>query len=198
MASKRPRQPSASAGQTAPAESSRDELTAKQRAFVREYLVDHNGKQAAIRAGYSEHSAEVTASKLLRIPKVSAAIEEAEAQVDEAVKDAVTVEVAEVLRELRRIAFSDIGDMVGEGGGILDLKAMPLDARRAISSIEVEELFEGKGSERIQIGTVTKLKLWSKEKGLELLAKYLKMLTDKVELGGDVRVSHEDALGELE
>ncbi|WAM23837.1 terminase small subunit [Myxococcus sp. NMCA1] len=197
MASKRPRQPSASAGQTAPAESSR-ELTAKQRAFVREYLVDHNGKQAAIRAGYSEHSAEVTASKLLRIPKVSAAIEESDAQVDEAVKDAVTVEVVEVLRELRLIAFSDIGDMVGPDGRVLPLKDMSPQARRAISSIEVEALFEGKGSERVEIGDVTKLKLWSKEKALELLAKFLKMLTDKVELGGDVRVSHEDALGDLE
>jgi phage terminase small subunit len=31
-----------------------NELTAKQRAFVREYLIDLNATQAAIRAGYSE------------------------------------------------------------------------------------------------------------------------------------------------
>ncbi|NOK06347.1 terminase small subunit [Myxococcus xanthus] len=72
VASERPKQPSSISGQTAPVDASRDELTAKQRAFVREYLVDGVGKQAAIRGGYSEHSAEVTASKLLRNAKVSA------------------------------------------------------------------------------------------------------------------------------
>ncbi|QQR47731.1 terminase small subunit [Myxococcus xanthus] len=197
MARERPNRPDTEDPRPAPGEPAHA-LTAKQRAFVREYLRDSNAAQAAIRAGYSEATAESQGSRLLRNAKVVEAVKAGEAELEEAVKNTVTVEVAEVLRELRRIAFSDIGDMVGEGGGVLDLKAMPLDARRAISSIEVEELFEGKGSERIQIGTVTKLKLWSKEKGLDLLAKYLKMLTDKVELGGDVRVSHEDALGDLE
>lgn len=51
-------------------------LTFKQAAFVREYLIDFNGKQAAIRAGYAENSAEVTASKLLSNPKVAAQVAE--------------------------------------------------------------------------------------------------------------------------
>lgn len=33
--------------------------------FCEEYLIDNNGKQAAIRVGYSERRAEVTASELL-------------------------------------------------------------------------------------------------------------------------------------
>ncbi|MBT4588328.1 MAG: terminase small subunit, partial [Rhodospirillaceae bacterium] len=33
------------------------ELNAKQQAFIEEYIVDFNGTQAAIRAGYSEHTA---------------------------------------------------------------------------------------------------------------------------------------------
>lgn len=52
-------------------------LTAKQRAFVDEYVVDLNGKQAAIRAGYKSNNAEIQASKLLATPKVSAAVESA-------------------------------------------------------------------------------------------------------------------------
>ncbi|MFY1825966.1 terminase small subunit [Myxococcus fulvus] len=43
---------------------------AKQGFFVRDYLKDSIGKQAAIPAGYSEHSAEVTASKWPRSPRV--------------------------------------------------------------------------------------------------------------------------------
>jgi phage terminase small subunit len=34
-------------------------LTAKQELFVKEYLIDLNATQAAIRAGYSEKTAEV-------------------------------------------------------------------------------------------------------------------------------------------
>jgi phage terminase small subunit len=40
-------------------------LPPKRQRFVDEYLVDHNGAQAAARAGYSPVSAKVTASRLL-------------------------------------------------------------------------------------------------------------------------------------
>ncbi len=48
----------------------------KRKAFVREYLKDQNGKQAAIRAGYSKKTAEVQASQLLSNLKVKTAVEE--------------------------------------------------------------------------------------------------------------------------
>lgn len=51
------------------------ELTDKQEAFVREYLVDWNGTKAAIRAGYSAKSAAMLVSQLLRHPKIRAGIE---------------------------------------------------------------------------------------------------------------------------
>lgn len=52
-------------------------LTAKQAAFVQAYLVDSNGKKAAIKAGYSKAGAEVAASRLLRHPKVAEALKKA-------------------------------------------------------------------------------------------------------------------------
>lgn len=45
-------------------------------AFALEYTIDFNGTQAAIRAGYAEGSAHVTASRLLRNAKVAARIQE--------------------------------------------------------------------------------------------------------------------------
>lgn len=45
-------------------------LTDRQMRFVTEYLKDCNGKQAAIRAGYSVKTAEVQASRLLSLAKV--------------------------------------------------------------------------------------------------------------------------------
>lgn len=55
-------------------------LTAKQRAFVREYAVDKNATQAAIRAGYSPATAKVIGCENLTKPDIAQAIAEAEKQ----------------------------------------------------------------------------------------------------------------------
>lgn len=55
---------------------SKGDLNDKQFRFVMEYLIDSNGKQAAIRAGYSPKTAEVQASRLLSNAKVKAAVAE--------------------------------------------------------------------------------------------------------------------------
>lgn len=52
-------------------------LTPKQQAFVNEYLIDLNGTQAAIRAGYSPKTANEQAARLLAKANVKAAVEEA-------------------------------------------------------------------------------------------------------------------------
>ena len=49
-------------------------LTARQTAFVRYYLTDLNGTQAAIKAGYAAGSADTQASRLLSNAKVAAAV----------------------------------------------------------------------------------------------------------------------------
>jgi len=49
-------------------------LSPKQAQFVEEYVVDLNGKQAAIRAEYSAKTAKVQASRLLRKAKVQTAV----------------------------------------------------------------------------------------------------------------------------
>jgi len=52
-------------------------LTAKQKLFVQEYLKDLNATQAAIRAGYSERTANEQGSRLLTKVSVQEAIQEA-------------------------------------------------------------------------------------------------------------------------
>jgi phage terminase small subunit len=73
--------------------------------FAQEYVIDFNGKQAAIRAGYSEKSAEVTSCKMLRLTKVRSEIERL-------LEDTVgkrNETRARVLDELEGIAYSDEG-----------------------------------------------------------------------------------------
>ena len=52
-------------------------LTAKQKAFVQEYLVDLNATQAAIRAGYSSNTATKIASENLTKPDIQKAVQAA-------------------------------------------------------------------------------------------------------------------------
>jgi hypothetical protein len=49
-------------------------LSEKQKAFVREYLRDSNGSQAAIRAGYSPTSSRTTSSRMLANENIQSAI----------------------------------------------------------------------------------------------------------------------------
>lgn len=51
-------------------------LTARQQMFIKEYLVDLNATQAAIRAGYSSRTANEQGARLLANVSVKAAIEE--------------------------------------------------------------------------------------------------------------------------
>ena len=70
-------------------------LTAKQEAFVREYLIDLNATQAAVRAGYSAKTAEQQGHQLLKKTLVAAAI--ATVQAERAEK--CSVDAQWVLRE---------------------------------------------------------------------------------------------------
>ncbi len=52
-------------------------LTAKQEAFIKEYLIDLNSTQAAIRAGYSKNTAAEIGFENLRKPHIKEAVEKA-------------------------------------------------------------------------------------------------------------------------
>ena len=80
-------------------------LTPKQELFVKEYLVDLNGKQAAIRAGYAPASAEVHASRMLSNAKVQEMVSEQQGKRAERLEITVDDLVRE-LEEARALAFA--------------------------------------------------------------------------------------------
>lgn len=75
-------------------------LTPKQSAFVREYMIDLNATQAAIRAGYSEKTANRIGAENLSKPVIQEAIQQRHKAAEE--KCAVTVEW--ILSEIAKIA----------------------------------------------------------------------------------------------
>jgi phage terminase small subunit len=68
----------------------------KQKRFAEEYAVDHNGTQAAIRAGYSEKTAAVAASKMLAKPDIRQMVQKLDAEHAEA----LGIEKQEVLQRI--------------------------------------------------------------------------------------------------
>lgn len=133
-------------------------LTPKQQRFVEEYLVDLNGKQAAIRAGYSPNCAEVTASRLLRNAKVAAAV--AQARRERAERTAVTQDG--VVQALARIAFSDVRELFDEHGNPLPPHRLPDQVGGAVASITI-----GEDARSVRIQMCDKLR------ALALLGKHL-------------------------
>jgi phage terminase small subunit len=75
-------------------------LSPKRAAFVREYLVDLNATQAAIRAGYSPKSARVTGTRLLTDAAIQAEVQRAQAELSEI----ALVTAEDVVKGLREIA----------------------------------------------------------------------------------------------
>lgn len=76
-------------------------MTAKQRRFCDEYLVDLNGTQAAIRAGYSKKNADNMASENLRKPYIRECIDQRMAEKESeliATQDEVLRYLTSVLR----------------------------------------------------------------------------------------------------
>ncbi len=149
-------------------------LSAKQRTFVAEYLKDKNAGRAAIAAGYSPKAAETNGPRLLRNAQIKAAVEKALVRVAEKAE----LKAADVLAEMRKLAFVKLKDAYDDDGKLLPLHEMPEDVQTALSAVESEELFIGKGAGRIKIGQSKKVKLFDKVKNLEMLAKYFKLLTD--------------------
>lgn len=83
-----------------------DGLNDKQLRFCQEYIIDLNGKEAAIRAGYSANCADVTASQFLAQDKFRDKINALQA------KRAERVEITQdyVLKKLKDLADQPVGN----------------------------------------------------------------------------------------
>ena len=81
-------------------------MTDKQHRFIDEYLIDLNGQEAAIRAGYSKPSAKQIAYKLLRTPYVAAEVQRRQQELAERTETTRDDIIAE-LEEAREIAKAE-------------------------------------------------------------------------------------------
>ena len=117
-------------------------LTPKQQRFVEEYLIDLNATQSAIRAGYSEKTAQEQSSRLLSNVMIQEAVQKAKNKLSERTELTVDMVVNGLLKEAQDYAegstqsarvsawahlgkhlgmFKDKIEHTGKDGGPIDL-----------------------------------------------------------------------------
>lgn len=110
------------------------------------------------------------------------------ARYDQAIQDRSEWTIEQLLRELRLMAMSDIRDLYDDNNCLKPVKDWPEHIARAVEAVKIDELYEGTGAERTQIGETKQVKLWSKLKAVELLGKNLKLFLDHVQVSGSVKL----------
>lgn len=163
-----------------------NELTDKQKAFCEEYLIDLNATQAAIRAGYSEKTADVQGPRLLgnvRVRNEIGRLKDARSKRTQITADRVLEELAligyskitdylEVVEKNITIGYKKNGDPIKEKQKVVEIKEtdeMDQEAIKAISQIK-------------QTKHGISLKLYDKPGALEDIGRHLGMWNDSLDI----------------
>lgn len=145
------------------------DLNDQQERFCHEYIVDLNGTQAAIRAGYSENSARQIASENLSKPHIRQRINELARERNEAIGLSAQFVIDGIVKNIRRCEQSE---RVTHPNG---------------DPVMCE-------TEDGEVAAVYRYESNSALKGYELLGKHLKIFTDKVEHSGSIQSLSDEEL----
>lgn len=156
------------------------QLNEKQKRFVKEYLVDLNATQAAIRAEYSQRTAYSMGQRLLKKVEIQVAIQKA----IEAREKRTEITQDRVLEELARVAFANGSDFAK----VVALKLPPdpiTGTSHTIQTVELTPTDELPPEKRAAIAGIEetkngiKVSSYDKVRALELLGKHLGMFDGK-------------------
>jgi phage terminase small subunit len=158
-----------------------DALPLKQRVFVAQYLANgFNATRAAIAAGYAKANADTQGSRLLANPKVAAIL--ARRTQEKLKKIDITADM--VLQEIAKLAFLDPRKLFTGDGQLIPITQLDDHTAASIAGLEITEMYE----DHEAVGRLKKIKIADKARSLEMLGRYLKLFTEKVEHSGSLGV----------
>lgn len=147
-------------------------ISEKQQRFAREYLVDLNATQAAIRAGYSPKTAGCQSHELLKKPEIQEIIAAGAKKAEQ--RTEITLD--RVLNEYARIAFAGMSKFVSidsDGTPRVDLSKCTPEDLDLLSEVQTETQ-QGEDKPVLKV----KIKPLDKLNALEKLARHLGVFRD--------------------
>lgn len=140
------------------------ELNDKQKLFCEEYIIDLNGTQAAIRAGYSVKTAGEQAGRLLGDVRIQEYIQEL--KLDRSERTEITQDM--VIKEIAKVAMLNVEDFYDDIG-LKPLSELSDAAKAGVSSYQTKRIKVGKD----EWADVPIMKVHDKMKALELLGRHV-------------------------
>ena len=134
-------------------------------------------KQAYEAENMSDAAIYVEASRLIDNPNVALRVEQLKDELK--LRNMVTIE--RVLSEYAKIGFYDPRKLLDDEGKPKDISQLDDDIAGAVVGLDLQEVYEGFGDERVFTGYTKKYKLADKKGALDSMSKFLGMFTDKVE-----------------
>jgi phage terminase small subunit len=141
-----------------------ENLTLQQQRFCDEYLVSFNAYSAAVCAGYSMNTARK--AELLHLPKIQAYLKAGMA------KNAERLQVSHdmILRELAKIAFSNMGNYYDDNATLKPMSLLTTDEKAAISQYQIMDSLDQDGN---RVGEFSRIKLHNKMSALDKIARHV-------------------------
>lgn len=143
-------------------------LTDKQEMFCREYLIDLNATQAAIRAGYSVKTANRIAAQNLSKLDIQNRIAELKTKRNED----VGIDADYVLRRLVEIDQMDVLDILNDDGSLKAISQWPKSWRTTLTGLDISTTIQNFDEEKAET-ILKKIKWPDKVKNLELLGRHV-------------------------
>lgn len=159
-------------------------LTLKQETFCRKYVELLNAaesfRQSYPVAKWTSNSIYVASCRLMANAKIRLRI----AQLVEQGARAASVTPEKIISEYAKIAFLDPRRVFDEKGYLKPIADLDDETAAAIAGIDHEDIYEGSGQDRVQVGVLKKIKLSDKRAALADLAKCMGMFIDRSEISG--------------
>jgi phage terminase small subunit len=148
-------------------------LTLKQEKFCLEYIETGNASEAYRRAFNTERMKPETVNRNAKAMIDDSKIATRLQALKKPVIEKMELNLEKVLTENMHLAFFDIRTMFNENGTLKPVSEWSDSIGASVKSIEIDELYEGSGKDRIRIGETKKVQFWDKGAAIDKLMKHL-------------------------